>query len=150
MYTKQEASFIRKKFWTSFGRYLQPIPNAEGEPVNWLNYKTGVKDIFFRMDVDNTTAQVAIEIKHTANSRENDFFNRLLSMRNMLEQAVGEGWHWESEAQDEFGVTFSRIGTRMSGVNIFRESDWPAIISFLKPRIVALDHFWLQVKDMFG
>ena len=61
MYTKQEASLIKKKFWTSFGRYLQPVPNAEGETINWINYKTGIRDIFFRMDVDTRSAQIAIE-----------------------------------------------------------------------------------------
>jgi hypothetical protein len=29
------------------------------------------------------------------------------------------------------------------------EGDWPAIISFLKPRIIALDEFWENVKPGF-
>jgi len=34
-------------------------------------------------------------------------------------------------------------------VNIFDTNAWPAIISFLKPRIIALDKFWSLVKDGF-
>lgn len=149
MYTKQEASLIRKKFWTTLGRYLQPVPNAEGENINWINYKTGVKDIYFRMDVDKDMAQIGIEIKHTANSIDNNFYEQLANMRSMLESSVGETWEWQPEAYDEFGAGLSRIYTEKTGVNIFKESDWPAIISFLKPRIIGLDNFWLQVKDVF-
>jgi hypothetical protein len=150
MYTKQEASLIKKKFWTSFGRYLQPVPNAEGENINWLNYKTGIRDIFFRMDVDAASAQIAIEIKHTVNSLDNRYYEQLLAMRTMLENTLGETWQWQPEVQDEFGAVLSRVYTTKPGVNIFKESDWPAIITFLKPRIIALDEFWLQVKDVFS
>ena len=34
MYSKQEASFLNQKFWTSLGQYLAPIPSAEGEKIN--------------------------------------------------------------------------------------------------------------------
>jgi hypothetical protein len=30
-----------------------------------------------------------------------------------------------------------------------KRDDWPAIISFLKPRIIALDAFWSQAKYGF-
>lgn len=150
MYTKQEASLIKKKFWTSFGRYLQPVPNAEGETINWINYKTGIRDIFFRMDVDTRSAQIAIEIRHTANSLDNGYYQQFLAMRTMLENTLGETWQWQPEIQDESGTVLSRIYTTKPGVNIFKEPDWPAIITFLKPRIIALDEFWLQVKDVFS
>ena len=50
MFSRQEASQLRKEFWTAFGTYMKPVPSAEGEKVNWLNYKTGEKDVFFKMD----------------------------------------------------------------------------------------------------
>ena len=50
MYSKHEASQLRQEFWTPFGRYMQPVLSSEGERVNWINYKTGAKHIYFRMD----------------------------------------------------------------------------------------------------
>ncbi|RYZ23162.1 MAG: DUF4268 domain-containing protein, partial [Chitinophagaceae bacterium] len=32
---------------------------------------------------------------------------------------------------------------------IFRREDWPELISFFKPRIVALDAFWSEAKYFF-
>jgi len=43
----------------------------------------------------------------------------------------------------------STIRTTLPGVNIFKTDDWPRIISFFKPRIIALDAFWDLVRDGF-
>ena len=64
MFTKQEMSNTRQKFWTSLGQYLAPIPGAGGEKINWINYKTGIRNISFKMDVTNDHAYIAIEISH--------------------------------------------------------------------------------------
>ncbi|MCG2613179.1 DUF4268 domain-containing protein [Terrimonas sp. NA20] len=148
MYGKQEASLMRKEFWTSLGLYMRPLLGAEGEPVNWLNYKTGVKHIYFRMDADNKKASIGIELRQVDESVRKDYFARLVQMRGMLEEEAGEGWVWEEDRLDEDGRVFSRIGISIDGVNIFNKADWPAMISFLKPRMLALDNFWWQVKDI--
>jgi hypothetical protein len=149
MYTKQEASLIRKKFWTSFGQYMRSLTGAGGEPVNWLNYKTGIRHLYFRMDADNKQASVSIELKHPDVSLRQHYFQQLQQVRKILEQSTGEQWLWEAEQTDDDGNAISRAGIVLKNVNIFQESDWPAIISFLKPRIMALDEFWEQVKDGF-
>ena len=50
MFSKQESSQLKKEFWTAFGLYMKPVPFAEGEKNNWVNYKTGEKHLAFRMD----------------------------------------------------------------------------------------------------
>src|SRR6478609_11755981 len=49
MYSKKEAGELKQEFWTKFGQYMNPIPSSDYEQVNWINYKTGEKDIFIRM-----------------------------------------------------------------------------------------------------
>jgi hypothetical protein len=77
------------------------------------------------------------------------YFQQLQQVKKILEQSTGEQWLWDAEQTDEDGNSISRIGIVLKDVNIFQESDWPTIISFLKPRIMALDEFWEQVKDGF-
>jgi hypothetical protein len=149
MYTKQQASLIRKKFWTSFGQYMRPLPGAGGEPVNWLNYKTGIKHLYFRMDADNKQASVFIEVKHPDALLRQQYFHQLLQVKKILQAAAGEQWLWEPQQTDEDGNSISRAGIVLENVNVFNENDWPAIISFLKRRIMALDEFWEQVKEGF-
>jgi hypothetical protein len=148
MYTRQEASLIRQKFWTRFGQYMRPVLSAAGESINWLNYKTGIRHIYFRMDAGTKQASVAIELAHPDPSLQQYYYDKLLACKNILQELTGEEWEWDPEYYDENGNRIIRIGTILKNVNVFREEDWPAIISFLKPRIIALDEFWNLVKDM--
>jgi len=56
MFSKKEASQLRKKFWMIFGQYMSPVLSSEGEKINWINYKTGVKGLQFKMNVVQDTA----------------------------------------------------------------------------------------------
>lgn len=149
MYSRQEAAQLRQSFWTSFGLYMAPVPSAEGLKINWVNYKTGVKDLYFKMQADSGTARIAIVLAHSNEERRQEFFQQLLQVKNLLRDALHEEWQWEPQAQDENYKTVSRIYTSMNDVHIFRKEDWPAIISFFKPRIIGLDAFWTEVKDGF-
>ncbi|MBC7875445.1 MAG: DUF4268 domain-containing protein [Ferruginibacter sp.] len=149
MYSKQEIALIRKKFWTSFGQYMRPVIGAGGDTINWLNYKTGLRHVYFRMDAGNESVSIAIELRHPETTQQKHYFEQLQQLVLILEQSIGEKWNWQLHETDEDGHTVSRISKTEVGVNIFAEADWPAIISFLKPRIIALDHFWMQVKDGF-
>lgn len=150
MYSKQERSRIRKNFWTSFGQYMRPIPNAEGELINWVNYKTGIRHIYFRMDADNKQAAIGIEIRHPDPLKQQDYFRQFTQTRTILQEMLGEEWHWLSSTPDEDGHLISRIYTTLPHVNIFDQQDWSAIISFLKPRIIALDEYWNLVRHGFS
>lgn len=149
MYSKQEKVQLRKKFWTQFGQYMRPLPGADGERVNWINYKTGIKHLYFRMDADSQQATIAIELTHPDAERQQYYFEKFEALKKMLEETTDEKWKWELHTIDEDSKQISRIGSTLNGVNVFNAADWPAIISFLKPRILALDNFWSLVKETF-
>lgn len=149
MYSRQEAAQLRQSFWTSFGLYMAPVPAAEGLKINWVNYKTGVKDLYFKMQAESGTARIAIVLTHSDEERRQQFFQQLLQVKNLLRDALQEDWQWLPRVQDENNRTVSQIYTSLNGINIYRKEDWPAMISFFKPRIVALDAFWIAVKDGF-
>lgn len=140
---------MRQEFWTTFGQYMLPIPSAEGDKVAWLNYKTGVKNVFFRMHADNKKASIAIEITHSDPGIQQLYFEQFTQLKAILQSTVGEEWNWQLHTTDEHGKTISRIYTELSGVNIFKKEDWPRLISFFKPRIIALDEFWSTVRYGF-
>ena len=149
MYSKKEASLIRKNFWTSFGQYMKPLPDAAKERVNWINYNTGVKHIYFRMDADSKHASIAIEITDPDPLQRQQQYEKFLQLKSLFTETMEEEWKWQKNVADEHGKHISRIGTEISGVNIVKTEDWPAIISFLKPRMILLDRFWYSVKETF-
>jgi hypothetical protein len=149
MYTRQELSKLKQDFWTRFGQYMLPIASATGDKVNWVNYKTGVTNIRFVMDADNKQATIAIVLSHSDAETRNKYYALLQNMKAMLTETLGEEWNWNENDVDEYGKVTSTIGTSLPGISIASQNDWPAIISFLKQRILALDAFWGDARFVF-
>jgi len=149
MYSRSEASRIRAEFWITFGQYMKPVPNAEGRRINWPNYRTGVKHIYFRMKAESNFASIGIEIAHKDEELQELFFMQFKELKNLLKNTLEEDWDWKLHAVNEVGQPISKIEKVLPGVNVMEESDWPEIIGFLKPRIIALDEFWDNVKPGF-
>lgn len=149
MYSKEQASQIRQSFWTTFGQYISPQPSAEGLKVNWVNYKTGIKYVNFRMQAESRMASISIEISHQDGGIQELYFEQFKELRLVLNSALNEDWEWVLHGHDEYGKTVSRIYRQLNNVSIFNRDDWPALISFFKPRIIALDDFWSNAKYSF-
>ncbi len=149
MYTREEASKARELFWTKFGRYMLPVLSAGGDKINWINYETGIPNLFFRMNVTKDEAYIGIEIMHKDEAQALKIFQLFESLREPFEEAAGNDWDWTLLDVNEYNQPLSRISIVKKGVNIFKEADWPEIISFLKPRLMQLDEFWFDHKMIF-
>jgi hypothetical protein len=149
LYSKDEASQLKQNFWTTFGQYISPQLSAEGLRVNWVNYKTGIKYVYFRMEAAKKSASIAIEIAHPDAGIQELFFEQFLELKSVLHSVLDEEWEWQLHTTDENGKTVCRILKVLGGVSIFNKNDWPALISFFKPRIIALDEFWSDAKYAF-
>ncbi|QNF31454.1 DUF4268 domain-containing protein [Adhaeribacter swui] len=149
MYTREQASQLRQAFWTTFGQYMTPVLSAEGLKANWINYNTGFKNLYFRMKADKKTASIGIEITHADLEIQEFFMEQFMALKNLLHDTVGEEWVWNSHVPDENDRLISRIYKEISPVNVFNRDDWPTLISFFKPRIIALDAFWSDAQYSF-
>lgn len=149
MFSKVEASQLRTAFWTAFGRYMAPVEGAEEDiKVNWINYKTGEKDIFFRLKTESDETSIAIELAHKDDQQRKICFDQFVALKKILHQSMGEEWNWEADVVQE-GKKISRISKALPRATIYKKEDWPLIISFLKQRIIALDLFWSNAKYSF-
>jgi hypothetical protein len=149
MYSKDQASQLKQAFWTAFGQYMVPVLSAEGERINWVNYKTGIKHVHFRMQAGKSSATIAIEMSHPDAGVQELFFEQFKELKKMMENYMGEAWEWQLHTADEYGKTISHVYKETAGVSIFSQSDWPALISFFKPRMIALDPFWADAQYAF-
>jgi hypothetical protein len=149
MYTRQEASQLRQQFWTIFGNYMAPVLSADGLKINWVNYKTGLHHVAFKMDTSHDGAQMGITLSHPDDDIRQLYFEQFVQLKHLLHGALEEEWIWQQDVKDEYGATTSNIYTRLDNVTIFKKEDWPVLISFFKPRITALDSFWDTAKYVF-
>ena len=149
MYTKEEVKRLKEKFWTAFGQYMSAVPSAGGEKVNWVNYKTGVKYLFFRMDADNKVARVYIEIAHPDHGIRHLMYAQFLELSAVFESLSEVKWIWYEDHYDDYGKVTSRMVSQIDNVSIFNQQDWPALISFFKSRMIILDDFWDTARYSF-
>lgn len=149
MYSKDEASQIRQAFWTAFGQYIAPQLSADGLRINWINYKTGIKYLNFKMQTGNRQAYIAIEISHPDAGMQELMFEQFKELKTVFDANVNEEWDWELHTRDENNKLVSRIIKTLPSASIFNRNDWPNLISFFKPRIIALDEFWSVAQYSF-
>ena len=89
MYSKDEASQIRQAFWTTFGQYIAPQLSADGLKINWVNYKTGIKYLYFKMDADKRSATIEILIAHPDAGIQELFFEQFIELKTTVIEING-------------------------------------------------------------
>jgi len=149
MYTREEASQVRQAFWKAYGQYMALQPSAAGVRVNWINYKTGIRQLSFKMDADKERAYIQIRLSNQDAGIRELMIEQFRQLKSLLDGYLGEAWEWMEDQLDEYGHPYSAIGTVLEGVNIFNRHDWPALIQFFKPRMLALDAFWADAQYSF-
>ena len=149
MFKRDEASLLREEFWTAFGKYMGPVPSAEGMKINWINYRTTFKDVHFRMDANQKAATISITLEQKDAGIRELYFEQFEEFKTLLHSTLEEEWNWLSHARVTEDKVISRIYKEITGVSIFNKGQWPELISFFKPRIIALDRFWEDAKYSF-
>ncbi len=149
MYSKQEASQLNQEFWTTLGQYMAPIPSAEGGKINWVNYKTGVKNIRIVMKAEIKTAWIAIELSHKDPAQQQADFEKLAGLKTVIETGTPSSWHWKLLDVDSHGKTVSTVSAKLENVSVLNKNDWPTLISFFKTHLISLDKFWSEYKFIF-
>lgn len=149
LYSREEVKKLKEEFWTAFGQYMTGIASSDMEKINWVNYKTGIKHLYFRMDASNKSAIIMIELAHPDTDIRHLMYAQFEEFHHILHDALGEEWGWYPEYYDEYGKQTSRIACTLDKVSVLKKEDWPKLISFLKPRLIALDEFWSTAKYAF-
>ena len=149
LYSREEAKNLKENFWTKFGQYMSVIPSAEGDKINWVNYKTGIKHLYFRMKTSNKSAEIYIEISHPDLGIRHLMFTQLEELKLVFQEKIQEEWDWDEFYTDDDGKGMSKISISISKLSVFNKDNWPDLISFFKPRLIALDEFWSIAKYSF-
>ncbi|MDQ3047539.1 MAG: DUF4268 domain-containing protein [Bacteroidota bacterium] len=149
MYSRSETAQLKQEFWIAFGKYLALHNNCEGNRINWVNYHTGHKHLYFRMEATQRNASISIQLSHEDSLMREMYYDRFLSFSKIISSVLQEEWNWELNRLDASGRNIAYIGIELNGVNVLDKSTWPEIISFLKPRMILLDEVWNDIKDAF-
>jgi len=147
MFSKEETAAGIHAFWTAFGRYMQPVPGADGLPRKWMNYETGVPGIYLRILLQKKVAYAGIEIADAESEAGARLVDTLIQTLPLLRRATGEDWDWITvEARPPQSLFW---GTVLRGKNPLLQNHWPDLIAFFKKALVAMDAYWADAGMAF-
>lgn len=138
MYSKEENQRLKREFWVAF---------AEKYPRKWLLYDTKIKDFSFKFYVENTKAQVLIDIEHRNEIKRIQYFEKLESLKTILEDDFIPDLVFERNHVLENGKTISRIWVEKLNVSVSNRKYWDEIFDFFFEKMTALECFFDEYKD---
>ena len=148
MFKRDEAKAWNEKFYTLFGTYMRRhTPQAE-DAKQWLNYRTHVKGIFFRVEANNKGAIASIDIQHKDADIRELFYQQFQEYGKALEMHTGE-LIWDDSYSLDDGRQIGRIYQKLEGVNLYKEDDWHTIFPFFEKYLLAFDAFWADFREGF-
>lgn len=138
MYSKEETQRLKREFWVAF---------AEKYPRKWVLYDTKIKDFSFKFYVDNKKAQVLIDIEHRNDEKRTIYFEKLESLKSILEDDFVKDLVFEKNFVLENGKTISRIWVEKSDVSVSNRKYWDEIFDFFNEKMHAVEMFYLEYGD---
>lgn len=138
MYSKAEMQKIKHEFWIAF---------AEKYPRKWILYDTKIKDFSFKFYADNKKAQVMIDIEPRDSDKRHVYFEKLESLKTVLEDDFIKDLVFERSFTLENGKTISRIWVEMTGAGISNRQTWDTIFTFFEAKMDAFERFYHEYGD---
>ena len=138
MYSREETQRLKREFWVSF---------AEKYPRKWLLYDTKIKDFSFKFYVDNKKAQVLIDIEHRSEDKRIQYFEKIESLKNILEDEFVKDLVFEKNYTLESGKTISRIWVEKLSVSVSNRNYWDEIFDFFNQQMSAFEMFFSEYRD---
>lgn len=138
MYSKAENQKLKHEFWVEF---------ATKYPRKWVLYDTKIKDFSFKFFVENTKAQVFIDIEHRNNETRYQYFDKLVALKNIIEEEFVKDLVFEKNHTLENGKTISRIWVEKLNVSVSNRKYWDEIFDFFNEKMSALELFYLKYDE---
>lgn len=145
MYSREEAKRIREKFWIEFNNMSASVRLLQGKPRKWLLYKTGLRGVELKFELDNKQMGVMIEITHRDVYKRLEVYEKFEQVKKILSDLYDGELTWTDEWITNEGKEVCRISEYRSGVNINRQEQWGDIMDWLEQKMLSLEDAFEEV-----
>jgi hypothetical protein len=145
MYKKDEVQQLRKEFWASFSNYTKFYSQKIGEPVQWLLYRTGIKGVELKFDLENKFIRLVLEVNSKSDDRRFDIFVELDRYRKIIETGFDNKLGWFDDFELPEGKMVSRVHIELHGLNYYNTENWPEIFKFMAENMHALQSNFIDI-----
>lgn len=147
MFSKEELRERKTLFWEGLKTRMQHHRSANGKRMNWINYKTGIKFLFVRLDVNSKRAIFALDLQPKDEGVREIFWEQLHELKMVLESEMGPG-NWNDDFEIKYGLSVARISWELPGVNMFKKEDTDKIYAFFQEKLIAFDSFYTDFDEI--
>lgn len=148
MYSKEDMKALRIDFWGKLQGQMEKMRNPHGSKVNWMNYNTNIKHLYFRMEADENGARLCIDLQFPDKGIRELYYEQFQEFQDMLSSKF-KYLEWYPEWEHWNGKQISRIVVEQAGTDIRNKQDWDKMHLFLKLNFAKLDEFWVEFGEVF-
>lgn len=149
MYSKDEEKQLKIEFWGILNEQLELERGFHGNKVNWMNFNTKIKQLFFRMEADREGARLCIDLQFVDSGIRELFYEQFTEFQKLLDESLEGDILWQENFYHSNGKTISRISVNMADADMFKKQDWPKMHEFLKKNFINLEGFWAEFGEVF-
>jgi hypothetical protein len=138
MYSKEEAQRIKQEFWVAFD---------EVSPRKWIRYDTKIKDFSFKFGIDRKRIEVGIYIEHKDSELRTVYYQKIESLKSLLETYFTEELLWDSAQILDNGKEIAKIWVEKHGLTVMNRKHWEVIFDFFITQMDAFEHFFWEYEE---
>ena len=139
MFSKEEATQLRKEFWISFGKSF---------PRRWLLYNTKIKGVSFKFVADRKKALVCLDLENPDELINLLYYDQLISLKSLLEKELPEVL-FNDEYELENGKIIQRIFVPFQGkFSIYNKNTWRDCYEFYVATMSKFEFFFYEYEDV--
>jgi len=150
MYSKEESKQIKKEFWVKFGFFSQRKRIAAGLNKKWLSHNTGINCLSLKFDFENKQALVGIEIFTHNQDEKQKYYDRLLSLKTILNDSFKIAPEWNYNFELPNGEIAAKIYHTLENVKIHDKTCWPKVFRFFFENMMIYESFYTEYKEIIA
>lgn len=131
MYSKDEAKQLMTDFWNGFANYTRCQEIQLKQPITWLLYKTGIKGLELKFDLERKWIRTVVEVNAKSESRRTDIYTELLKYKPILETNLTTPLIWTDSYTLPTGKLVMRAYCERTDLNFHNRTTWPELYKFM-------------------
>lgn len=148
MFSKEELRNRKVLFWNEFRAIMTLERSKSGRKVNWINYNSGIKFLFIRLEATSKNAIFSIDIQPKDDGVREIIYEQFTELKKVLEIEFNEPGNWREHFVLPNQQEISRIYWELDNVNMFKREDKQKIFDFFKLNLLAFDRFYSEFNEI--
>ena len=149
MYDRDTVRNTKSLFYTSYGKFMKNEISKSGLKVKWINYQTGIKQLYIRLEANQKNARVCIDLQQKDKDIRELQYAQFIELNKVFTNVSNVKWVWKENHINANNEQCSRIYAELENFNIYDKSNWKAAFDFYKKSMNHFDEFWCDYKELF-